>query len=161
MKGEIDLVIPRGGKGLIQHVLQGAQVPVIETGAGNCHAYVHKDANLSMAEEIIVNAKVSRPSVCNAIETVLVDKAIADKFLPIIASKLRQYHVVIKGCQLTKAIIDCELIEEEDFYEEYDDYIIRIKVVDDYLTAIKHINQYGTNHSDVIISENEQVCEDF
>ncbi|HNZ78127.1 MAG TPA: glutamate-5-semialdehyde dehydrogenase [Bacilli bacterium] len=161
MKGEIDLVIPRGGKGLIQHVLQGAQVPVIETGAGNCHAYVHKDANLSMAEEIIVNAKVSRPSVCNAIETVLVDKEIADKFLPIIASKLRQHHVVIKGCQLTKAIIDCELIEEEDFYEEYNDYIIRIKVVNDYLTAIKHINQYGTNHSDVIISENEQVCEDF
>lgn len=161
MKGQIDLVIPRGGKGLIQHVIQESRVPVIETGAGNCHAYVHKDANLSMAEEIVINAKVSRPSVCNAIETVLVDQEIAEKFLPNLMNRLQQVHVVIKGCKLTKQIIDCELIEEEDFYEEYNDYIIRIKVVHDYLAAIEHINQYGTNHSDVIISENETICEEF
>ena len=161
MKGLIDLVVPRGGKGLIQHVIQEAHVPIIETGAGNCHVYVHKEADLSMAQEIVINAKVSRPSVCNAMETLLVDQEISQSFLPIIANQLRKNHVLIKGCQKTKQIIDCELVEDEDFYEEYNDYIIRIKIVDDVHQAIDHINHYGTNHSDAIISKNPIICDDF
>lgn len=161
MKGLIDLVIPRGGKNLIQYVIREAQVPVIETGAGNCHLYVNKDANLLMACDLAVNAKVSRPSVCNAIETLLVDQAIAASFIPLVSEELRKYNVSIKGCAKTKELITCELADEDEFYEEYNDYIIRIKVVDDYLAAINHINKYGTAHSDAIVSENEAICEKF
>ena len=161
MKGLIDLVIPRGGKGLIQHVIQEAHVPVIETGAGNCHVYVHQDANLLMAEEIVMNAKVSRPAVCNSMETLLVDQNIAEQFLPMIAKTLHENNVLIKGCKQTQKIIDCLLLDDEEYYEEYNDYIIRIKIVADYLAAIKHINQYGTSHSDAIVSQNQEVCEEF
>ncbi|MDD4056455.1 MAG: glutamate-5-semialdehyde dehydrogenase [Bacilli bacterium] len=161
MKGMIDLVVPRGGKGLIDYVVKNSTIPVIETGAGNCHLYVQEEADQKMAIDVAINAKVSRPSVCNSIETLLVDEKIAKEFLPKIALELRKNNVKIKGCKTTRKIIECEEINDDDFYVEYNDYIIRIKVVKDYHEAIKHINKYGTNHSDSIITSNTEIGEEF
>ena len=150
----IDLLIPRGSKGLIKYVVNNAKVPYIETGAGNCHLYVHKDANIDMAIKIAINAKYQRPSVCNAIESILVDKDIANKFLPRLYDEFKKLNIEMRGCEKTRKIIDVNEATEEDYYKEYNDYIVAIKVVDDLDMAINHINKYSTKHSDSIITDN-------
>lgn len=160
-KEYIDLVVPRGGKALINNVVSNAKVPFIETGAGNCHLYVDDEADFALALDVIVNAKVSRPAVCNSIESILINKNIANDFLPLLKNELEKYNVLIKGCVETRAIIDVEEATEEDFYQEYNDYIVSIKVVKDYNEAISHINKYGTKHSDCIITKNLEKAECF
>lgn len=160
-KQYIDLVVPRGGKKLIEHVVSNAKVPFIETGAGNCHAYVDEEVDLKMALDVIINAKVSRPSVCNAIETILVNKNIKDKFLPLLQNELQKYNVEIRGCTQTKQIINVIDATEDDYYQEYNDYIVAIKIVNDVNEAIDHINKYGTRHSDCILSNNVNNIELF
>ena len=160
-KEYIDLVVPRGGKSLINNVCNNAKVPFIETGAGNCHLYVDDEADFDLALNVIVNAKVSRPAVCNSIETILINQNIANIFLPLLKNKLEEYNVLIKGCDKTRAIIDVEEAKEEDFYQEYNDFIVAIKVVEDYKEAINHINKYGTKHSDCIITSNLEKAEYF
>lgn len=160
-KQYIDLVVPRGGKKLIEHVVSNAKVPFIETGAGNCHAYVDEEVDMKMALDVIINAKVSRPSVCNAIETILVNKNIKDKFLPLLQNELQKYNVEIRGCTQTKQIINVIDATEDDYYQEYNDYIVAIKIVNDVNEAIDHINKYGTRHSDCILSNNVNNIELF
>ena len=160
-KEYVDLVVPRGGKALINYVVTNSKVPYIETGAGNCHIFVDEDADLEKALKVIINAKVSRPSVCNAVETLLIDKKISTDFLPLLKEQLDKYNVIIKGCEITNQIIDSEVATEEDYYQEYNDYIITIKVVDSLNEAINHINKYGTKHSDCIITENLLKAESF
>ena len=161
MKDYIDLMIPRGSKGLIKYVVENAKIPYIETGAGNCHLYVHKMANIDMALNVIVNAKVQRPSVCNAIENILVDKEIAEYFLPKLKETLDKYNVEIRGCDYTSSIIDCVKASEDDFYEEYNDYIVAVKVVNSLDEAINHINIHSTKHSEAIITEDDYAAARF
>lgn len=156
----VDVVVPRGGKGLIQHVVQNATVPVIETGAGNCHLYIDSDADLKKAIDISVNAKIQRPSVCNAIETILVHKDIAKDYLPAMV-KAFDGRVEIRGDQKTQDIISCLSATHEDYATEYDDYIVAIKVVDSIEEAIDHIYQYSTKHSESIITENQATANLF
>ncbi|MGB9858079.1 MAG: glutamate-5-semialdehyde dehydrogenase [Dictyoglomaceae bacterium] len=157
MRDYIDVVIPRGSANFIKYVMEKAKVPVIETGAGNNHIYVDNEADFDMAEEIIYNAKVQRPSVCNAIEKVLVHRDIAKDFLPRIYKKLKDAGVEIRGCPETKKILpDIKEAKEEDWYTEYLDLIIAIKVVDSIDKAIEHINKYNTKHSEAIITNNYQ-----
>ena len=160
-KQYIDLVVPRGGKKLIEHVVSNAKVPFIETGAGNCHAYVDEEVDMKMALDVIINAKVSRPSVCNAIETILVNTNIKDKFLPLLQNELQKYNVEIRGCTQTKQIINVIDATEDDYYQEYNDYIVAIKIVNNVNEAIDHINKYGTRHSDCILSNNVNNIELF
>lgn len=151
----IDLLIPRGGAGLIKTVVEQANVPVIETGVGNCHIFVDSEADFDMAIKIVMNAKTQRPGVCNAAETLLVDARIADEFLPVMLSELKAKNVIIKGCSKTQAIVpDIEAACEEDWYTEYQDLILAVKVVDGLDDAINHINRYGTKHSEAIITGN-------
>ena len=152
----LDVLIPRGGKGLIRAVVDNAKVPVIETGAGNCHVYVDEFADLDMAAEIIYNAKTSRPSVCNAIETILVHKAVAEKALPMIKARLDEKNVELRGCEHTKAILgDCVVpADESDWETEYGDYILAVKVVDSFDQAVEHIAKYSSGHSECIITGN-------
>ena len=152
----LDVLIPRGGKGLIRAVVDNAKVPVIETGAGNCHVYVDEFADLDMAAEIIYNAKTSRPSVCNAIETILVHKAVAEKALPMIKARLDEKNVERRGCERTKAILgDCVVpADESDWETEYGDYILAVKVVDSFDQAVEHIAKYSSGHSECIITGN-------
>lgn len=151
----LDLLIPRGGIGLIKTVVENAKVPVIETGAGNCHVYVDKYANFEMALKIIENAKVQRPSVCNAAETLLVHKDIASDILPKIKSTLDKSNVELRGCAKTCEILtDIKIASESDFETEFNDYVLAIKVVDDASVAINHINKYGTMHSECIVTDN-------
>ena len=160
--GLIDVLIPRGGKGLIESVVRNSQVPVIETGAGNCHVYVERSADLDMAEKIILNAKLSRPSVCNAAESLLVDEEIAGEFLPGILSKLEEKGVQVRGCGLTRKVYPKALeASEEDMYAEYNDLIISVKVVKGVDEAIAHIEKYSTHHSDAIVSRSEEAIEKF
>ncbi len=162
MRSYIDVLIPRGGKGLIQNVVQNATVPVIETGAGNCHLYVDDSADMDMALKIAVNAKCSRPSVCNAIETVLVHAGIAAEFLPLFAQEMEKFNVEIRGCAKTRVLIPtAHEATDEDFFTEYNDYIIAVKVVDTLSDAIAHINKYSTGHSEAIITENMENAERF
>ena len=155
LKDYIDVLIPRGGAGLIKSVVENATVPVIETGTGNCHVYVDGDCDFKMAENIVINAKTSRPSVCNAEETLLVDKAIAKEFLPGMLKKLSDLNVEIRGCEQTLQIYqDAVPATEEDWYKEYNDYIIAVKVVDGIDEAIAHINKYNTKHSEAIVTNN-------
>ena len=161
MKDYIDLMIPRGSKGLIKYVVENAKIPYIETGAGNCHLYVHKMANIDMALNVIVNAKVQRPSVCNAIENILVDKEIARDFLPKLKETLDKYNFEIRGCDYTSSIIDCVKASEDDFYEEYNDYIVAVKVVNSLDEAINHINIHSTKHSEAIITEDDYAAARF
>ena len=160
-KEYIDLVVPRGGKTLINFVVTNSKVPFIETGAGNCHIYVDDEANIDLALKVITNAKVSRPSVCNAVETLLINKEIKDKFLPLLKQKMDEYNVLIKGCEETVKVVEVDQATEDDYYQEYNDYIVTVKVVEDINDAIKHINKYGTKHSDCIITENIMKAEDF
>lgn len=149
----IDVLIPRGGAGLIQTVVQNATVPVIETGTGNCHVYVDRFADFDMAEKVVINAKTSRPGVCNAIETLLVDEKIAISFLPRILKNLAKKNVEIRGCEKTCAVFpEAISVEEDDYYTEFLDLIIAVKVVKDVEEAIEHINCYGTRHSEAIIT---------
>ena len=161
-RGFIDVLIPRGGKSLIQSVIQNSTVPVIETGEGNCHAYVEKSADLKMAAEIVYNAKCSRPSVCNAIETLLVDEAIAKEFLPLVKKKLDQSQVELRGDQKALAILpSLHPATEEDWRTEFLAMILAVKVVAGIDEAIAHINKYGTRHSETIITKNEKAAEKF
>ena len=145
-----------GGAGLIQFVVKNATVPVIETGAGICHLYVDKDADLNKALTIAVNAKIQRPSVCNAIETILVHKDVADKFLPELKKAFEK--VEIKGDDATCQIINCEHVTDDSYATEYDDYIVNIRVVDSVEEAINHIYTYSTKHSESIITENNETA---
>jgi glutamate-5-semialdehyde dehydrogenase len=157
MRDYIDVVIPRGSANFIKYVMEKAKVPVIETGAGNNHVYVDNEADFNMAEEIIFNAKVQRPSVCNAIEKVLIHKDIAQTFLPRIYKRLREAGVEIRGCPEARKIIpEIKEAVEEDWYTEYLDLIIAIKIVSSIDDAIEHINKYNTKHSEAIITNNYQ-----
>lgn len=148
----IDLIIPRGGSGLIDFVVKNSTVPTIQTGTGNCHIFVDETGKLDDAIEIIVNAKIQRPGVCNACETVLVHENIADNFLPDLYSAISD-QVEIRGCEKTRKIIDVNKATELDFANEHLDYILSVKVVDDVNDAIDHINIFGTKHSEAIITE--------
>lgn len=162
MNGYIDLLIPRGGKGLIKSVVENATVPVVETAAGNCHVYVDGDADIDMAVKIVMNAKVQRPSVCNAAETLLVDKKIADKFIPVIFKALKEKNVEIRADKYSRDIFsDVNDVTDEDYYTEYNDYIISVKTVDGIDEAISHINKYNTKHSEAIITNNYEHSQKF
>ena len=162
LNGYVDVLIPRGGKGLIRSVVENATVPVIETGAGNCHVYVDASANLSMALDILDNAKTQRPSVCNAAENLLVHESIAKEFLPMMYERLTAKHVELRGCDKTRAILpDIKAATEEDFFTEYNDYILSVKVVADVKEATQHINIHGTKHSEAIITEDRQCAAYF
>ncbi|WP_318767499.1 glutamate-5-semialdehyde dehydrogenase [Lactiplantibacillus carotarum] len=151
----VDVLIPRGSARLIQTVLAKATVPVIETGAGNCHVYVDQDAQLKMATDIIINGKVQRPSVCNATEKVLIHQAVAADYLPTIVQALRDNGVEVRGDDATRAIVpDVVPATEADWGTEYNDLIIAIKVVDSEAAAITHINHYNTQHSEAIVTDN-------
>lgn len=156
----VDVVVPRGGKGLIDHVVKNATVPVIETGAGNCHLYIDKEADMKKAIDISVNAKIQRPSVCNAIETILVHKDIAHTYLPEMV-KAFDNKVEIRGDQRTQAIISCKEATLQDYATEYDDYIVAIKIVDSIDEAINHIYTYSTKHSECIVTENQVAADLF
>lgn len=162
MRGYIDVLIPRGGAGLINNVIENAKIPVIETGVGNCHVYIDEYAELDMAVEVAVNAKVSRPSVCNAAETILVHKSVADEFLPKFADGVKPWNVEIRGCEQTKSILsDITSATEDDYYTEYNDYICAVKIVDTIDEAIKHINKYNTFHSEAIVTKDIKNAERF
>lgn len=151
----LDVLIPRGGKGLKQVVLENAIVPIIMTGMGNCHVYIDQYADYNKAAKIVFNAKVQRPSVCNAAETLLVHEAVATEFLPGIIHKLQEAGVEIRGCAQSQQIVPGILAASEaDWAEEYLDLIMAVKVVESLDEAIDHINQYGTGHSEAIVSEN-------
>ncbi len=155
MNGYVDVLIPRGGAGLIKACVENASVPVIETGTGNCHVYVDKDADLEMAANIIYNAKTSRPSVCNACESLVIHKDVAEKALPMIKARLDEKGVTIHGDEATAAIIGGVVpADEEDFGKEYLDYEISVKIVSDIDGAIKHIMKYTSGHSECIVTNN-------
>ncbi len=157
MNEYIDVLIPRGGAGLIRSVVEGATVPVIETGTGNCHIFVDESADLAMAEAIVLNAKCQRPGVCNAMETLLVHKAVAAKFLPQIGAAFKQKGVEIRGDMETcRYIVEAKKATEEDYATEFLDLILAVKTVSSLEEAIAHINRYGTGHSEAIITQNYQ-----
>jgi glutamate-5-semialdehyde dehydrogenase len=166
----VDLCMPRGGESLIRAVADCSKVPVIKHYKGVCHVFVDADADLKMAEEIVMNAKVQRPAVCNAMETLLVDKTVAKKFLPAIGEKLFEKHVEIRADDLSREILNSELkiknsklksVAEQDYFTEYNDYILNVRVVDGVRAAIDHINFYGSAHSDSIVTKNEARAEQF
>lgn len=153
-RGMIDLLIPRGGAGLIKHTVENSKVPVIETGTGNCHVYVDQSADLTMAQRIVINSKCQRPGVCNAEEKLLVHEKIAKRFIPMIAKSLRENKVEIRACPKTMKILpDAIPATEEDWGKEYLDLVIAIKVVDSVEDAIAHINKYNSKHTEAIITD--------
>jgi glutamate-5-semialdehyde dehydrogenase len=155
MRKYVDVLIPRGGADLIRTVVEKASIPVIETGTGNCHIYVEEDADLDRAVPIIINAKCQRPGTCNAAEKLLVHSSVAERFLPVAIAALRAKGVEVRGCEKTAKIVsDVKLATEEDWYTEYLDFIIGVKVVRDLDEAIAHINKYGTKHSESILTAN-------
>jgi len=158
----VDLLIPRGGKGLIRAVVENAAVPVIETGAGTCHTYVDRAADLDMAAEILYNAKTSRPSVCNACECMLLHRDVAAEALPKIAARLREKQVEIRGDAAVCAILpEAVPASEDDWGREYNDYIIAARVVDSLDEALEHIYRYGTRHSECIVTEDAAAAARF
>jgi glutamate-5-semialdehyde dehydrogenase len=166
----VDVCMPRGGEGLIRAVADCSKVPVIKHYKGVCHVFVDADADLKMAEEIAMNAKVQRPAVCNAMETLLVDKAVAQKFLPQIAQKLTEKHVELRTDNTTREILTSHLppltshlkpATEQDWFTEYNDFILNVRVVDGVRQAIDHINHYGSAHSDSIVTKNEARAKQF
>ena len=167
----VDLCMPRGGEGLIRAVAECSKVPVIKHYKGVCHVFVDADADLKMAGEIVMNAKVQRPGVCNAMETLLVDKSVAEKFLPDIGAKLFGKHVEIRGDETTLTSLKAESahhkdaklkpVAEQDFFTEYNDYILNVRVVDGVKAAVDHINYYGSAHSDSIVTANETHARQF
>ncbi len=162
LSGTVDVIIPRGGAGLIRTVMETATVPVIETGVGNCHIYVEKSADLDMAKAIVINAKTQRPGVCNAVETLLVDESIAPAFIPQMVKELQEHTVEVRGC---KGVMDLATgvhpASTEDWHTEYLDYIIAIRLVSGFEEALDHIHQYGSGHSEAIITENYGVGHSF
>ena len=162
MKEYVDVLIPRGGAGLIRSVVENSTIPVIETGTGNCHIYVDREADLNMAAGIIINAKTQRIGVCNACESLVIHKDIKDAFLPVLAEGLRAHHVEMRGDEAVREVLsDCLPATEEDYASEYLDYIISMKTVADVDEAIAHINKYNTKHSEAIITKNELTAEKF
>ena len=163
LNGYLDVLIPRGGAGLIRSVVMNATVPVIETGTGNCHIYVDASADLEMAKNILVNAKCQRPSVCNAAESLLVHRDVASKFLPMAAEGLADDHVTIHGCARTTEILGDAILPatDEDYGREYLGYEISCKVVDSLDEAIAHINRHSTGHTESIIAEDYSAIEEF
>jgi glutamate-5-semialdehyde dehydrogenase len=157
----VDLIIPRGGEKLIKFVSENSKVPVVKHDKGLCHVYVHKDADLQKAAKIALNAKVQRPGVCNAAETLLVDREIAGEFLPVIKEMMEKEGVELRGCEITLEYIDVKPASEEDWDTEYLDKILSIRVVDDLQAAIEHIQTYGSSHSDSIVTENYSAAEEF
>lgn len=151
----VDVIVPRGGKSLIERVSREARVPVIKHLDGNCHTFVEREANLDKALPIVINAKTHRYGVCNAMETLLVDAPVAAAFLPVVAAQYREIGVELRGCERTQAILsDAKAATENDWYEEYLAPILAIKIVDGLDEAIDHINKYGSHHTDVILTEN-------
>ena len=162
LTGLIDVLIPRGGKRLIRSVVENARVPVIQTGDGICHVYVDSAADLDMAVDIVINAKVSRPSVCNAMETLLVNSEIAPRFLPICLDALSERGVEIRGCERTQEICpDCKSATPEDWDTEYNDLILSVRIVDSLDAAINHINTHGTRHSEAIVTSDYETAKLF
>ena len=159
----LDVLIPRGGAGLINAVAQNATVPVIKTGVGNCHVFVDASADLEMAVNIIDNGKTQRPSVCNAIETVLIHKDVAAKFLPMMKAKLDEHNVTLHGDSAAKSVLgECVLdANEDDWANEYLDYQLAVKIVSDIDEAMAHIAHYGTNHSECIVTKSLENAEKF
>nr|WP_238142599.1 glutamate-5-semialdehyde dehydrogenase [Tepidanaerobacter syntrophicus] len=162
MRDYVDVIIPRGGGALIKNVVENSKIPVIETGEGNCHIYVDEFADLPMAEKILINAKTSRPSVCNAAEKLLVHEKIAKDFLPDALLKLQKLGVEIRGCERTRKIYPNAIpIKDEDWPMEYLDFIIGVKVVDSIDEAIEHINRFGTRHSEAIVTKDYERANKF
>ena len=162
MNEYVDVLIPRGGAGLIRNVVENSTCPAIETGEGVCHLYVDRAADLEMAEMVAINAKVQRPSVCNAIETLLVHRDVADKFLPSVARSLREHEVELRGCERTRAILpDVAAATEDDWSAEYLALILAVKVVDSVEDAVDHITRYGTRHSESIITTDYPTARKF
>lgn len=158
----LDLLIPRGGASLIRATVQNATVPVIETGVGNCHAFVDESADLKMAVDIVENGKCQRPSVCNALETLLVHKNVAEKALPMINEALKKHNTLVKGCEQTcKILKDAVPATNEDYSTEFLDYIIAVKVVDSLDAAMEHIRKYSTGHSECIVTQSYKNAERF
>ena len=159
----LDVLIPRGGAGLIKAVVENSKVPVIETGVGNCHVYVDKYADTDMAAEIIFNAKTDRPSVCNAIETILIHKDVASEALPKIKEKLDTKNVQLRGCKITREILGNDVVEaeESDYYTEFLDYILACKVVESIDEAIAHISKYSSGHSECIVTKDYNSANTF
>ena len=158
----IDVLIPRGGAGLINAVVNNATVPVIETGTGNCHIYVDSECDFEMAKDIVVNAKTSRPAVCNAAESLVIHEDVAEELLPILAEALREKDVLLKGDERAREIVkDMEEATEEDFYKEFLDYIMSVKVVKNIDDAIAHINKYNTGHSEAIVTRSYENSQKF
>ena len=159
----VDVLIPRGGAGLIRSVVENSTIPVIETGTGNCHVYVDKDADLNMAVQIIVNAKTQRIGVCNACESLVVHSAIKDAFLPALADALKPSNVELRGDEAVCGVLKelCIPATEEDYGKEYLDYILSLKTVENVEEAIAHINKYNTKHSECIVTENAAIAEQF
>lgn len=161
MKEYVDLLIPRGGAGLIRTVVENSTIPVIETGTGNCHIYIDKDADLEKAIPIIINAKTQRIGVCNACESLVLHEAICEKFLPTLKKALDEKKVEIRGDEVVSGLIECVAATEEDFGKEYLDLILSMKVVKNVEEAVEHINKYNTGHSDAILTENQEAAEIF
>ncbi len=163
LNGYLDVLIPRGGQGLIRSVVENATVPVIETGTGNCHIYVDECADLDMAAEIVYNAKTSRPSVCNAAEGVLVHQAVAEKFLPMMKQKLDAKSVLLYGDQKTAGILGSSVLPADDeiYATEFLDYKMSVKIVPDIEAAIAHIERFGTRHSEAIVTDSLKNAEYF
>ncbi|MEO1928202.1 MAG: glutamate-5-semialdehyde dehydrogenase [Nautiliaceae bacterium] len=157
----VDLIIPRGGEKLIKFVSENSKVPVVKHDKGLCHIYVHTKADIKEGVDIVVNAKTQRPGVCNAVETLLVDEKIAKEFLPVVAKALEEKGVELRGCEKTREIVDMKEATQEDWHTEYLDLILSIKVVSDLDEAIKHIEIYGSGHSDSIITNDYNAAEEF
>src|SRR5204863_790267 len=168
----VDLCMPRGGEGLIRAVAECSKVPVIKHYKGVCHVYVDADADLKMAEEVAMNAKVQRPAVCNAMETLLVDKMVAPRFLPAIASKLADKKVELRADKQAFNLLHAlpagsnnglrfKPATDQDFFTEYNDYILNVRVVDGVKEAIDHVNHYGSSHSDAIVTQDEAKAQQF
>ncbi len=161
MNKEIDLLIPRGSNAFVSYIMKNSDIPVMGHADGICHIYVDASANLDVAVKVVVDSKTQYVSVCNALETLLVHESVASEYLPQLKQALEQKNVLIKGCEQTQAIIDCEKATEEDWQTEYLDYILSIKIVDSIDTAITHINTYGSGHTDSIVATDEQAIEQF
>lgn len=157
----VDLIVPRGGEGLIRYVCDNASVPVVKHDKGECHTYIDKDAQIDMAVDIAINAKTHRPGVCNAMETLLVDEGIAKEILPVLKEAFDKKETRLKGCDKTQSIINIEHADEADFHTEYLDNILNIRVVNGVDEAVDHITTYGSSHSEAIVTDNYATAEKF
>ncbi len=162
LRGIVDIIIPRGGPGLIEAVVNSAKVPVIKHDAGICHVYVHAQANLAMAEQIVLNAKCQRPSACNALETLLVDAAVAEKFLPKMAATLAAKQTEVRACAKSQPLMPgAKVATEQDFRTEHLGLILNVKIVAGLAAAVAHVEDYGSHHSDAIITADESAARSF